>query len=284
MNRKLWLMAVSVALLAFAMAFAACGDDDDDDDGGDASGTPAATTPAANDEEVQALIETIEKLANQQGAGISDADAEYYLAHVTDTFLQGFGTESKAACEADIEACVGEPLPNATVSEDDVEIDGDTARVVVQSDIGSFGLIATKEGDEWLADGQFVPNDEIPEGVEVIEFEMAEFAFPSDLSSDAISSGNFALHAKNIGQQTHEIILAPLPAEGTIEELLADESFQPEPIFVKVPYEPGDESDIALPEPLEPGRYAFVCFLPDTEDAEGTPHAFKGMTREFTVE
>ena len=39
-----------------------------------------------------------------------------------------------------------------------------------------------------------------------------------------------------------------------MEELLMDESFEPEPIFVKLPYGPGDASDVALPEPLAPGR------------------------------
>ena len=49
--------------------------------------------------------------------------------------------------------------------------------------------------------------------------------------------------------------------------------------------EPGDEFNFVFAAPLAPGRYAFVCFFPDTtEGPEGTPHAFKGMATEFTVD
>jgi hypothetical protein len=279
---------ISIALLAFAMAFAACGDDDDDDGGnGDATATAtaAATTPAGGDDSAEELAALTERLAQMNGADATEADQEFFLAHVTESFVLDIGTvESLEACEADVPACIGEALPNASVSASDVEIDGDESTAIIQTDIGPIGVRLTKDAEDWKLNGLFVPDDEIPSGVEVIDFEMAEFAFPSDLSSEAITSGNFALHAVNIGQQNHEIVLAPLPAEGALEDILADESFQPEPVFVKLPYHPGDESDIALPEPLDPGRYAFVCFFPDTTDPEGTPHAFLGMAREFTVE
>jgi hypothetical protein len=46
---------------------------------------------------------------------------------------------------------------------------------------------------------------------------------------------------------------------------------------------PGAKLTVALAEPLASGRYALVCFLPDTDEGEeGTPHAFKGMLAEFT--
>ena len=100
-----------------------------------------------------------------------------------------------------------------------------------------------------------------------------------------MKSGDFGFHLSNDGEQAHEAILVELPDDGrSIEELLEDETFEPEPIFAKVPYGPGDESDVALAEPLSAGRYGLVCFFPDTEDPEMTPHAFLGMTAEFTVE
>ena len=37
-------------------------------------------------------------------------------------------------------------------------------------------------------------------------------------------------------------------------------------------------------EPLARGRYLMACFVPDeTEGDEGTPHALKGMYKEFTI-
>jgi hypothetical protein len=206
------------------------------------------------------------------------------MAHVTDAFVQEFGTESVAACQENAAECIGEPLTNPSIDPATVEIDGDSATLILAADEASFGVNLTKEDDVWKGDGLFVPDDEIPEGTEPVDLGLAEFSFTGDLESDAIASGDFALHVTNNGAQNHEVVVVPLPAEGTIEEILQDESFQPEPVLIRFPYGPGDESDVALAAPLDPGRYAFVCFLPDTEDPEGTPHAFKGMVSEFTVE
>jgi hypothetical protein len=49
--------------------------------------------------------------------------------------------------------------------------------------------------------------------------------------------------------------------------------------------EPGSSYNLVYTDELTAGRYAFVCFLPDlTEGPDGTPHAFKGMVQEFTVQ
>lgn len=278
MKKRLWLTCLGLGLVAFAAAFAACGDDDDNGGGG------GGTATAQGGDEKQRIADLATRLASTNGAEGTQEEIDFFLDHVLDSFVQEFGMESIEACSENTAACIGEPLPGVTVSADDVTIDGDSAKVVVGSDIGLIGIDLTIDGGEWKASGLFVPDDEIPSGTTVVEFEMAEFAFPSDLDNDAVKSGDFALRAKNIGQQSHEIVLVPLPAGRSIDDLLQDDTYQPEPIFVKFSYGPGEESDIALPEPLDAGRYAFVCFLPDTSDAEFTPHAFKGMTREFTVE
>jgi hypothetical protein len=265
-----WRMLLPLAVVLLAIGVAACGDDDENGGG--------------SEEDRQEVADLTAQLANLNGAGATQEDIDFYLAHVTDSFLQGFGTESVEVCADDPETCIGEALPNAAVTADDVEIDGDEATAVVSSDFGLFGIELTREDDAWKLSGQFVPDDEIAEGAEVIDLGLEEFAFTGDLESDAVKSGDFAFHVTNNGEQPHEAVLVSLPEEGAIEDLLQDETFQPEPIFVKVPYNPGDESDVALPAPLDPGRYALVCFLPDLDDAEGTPHAFKGMTAEFTVE
>ncbi len=265
--------ALCLGLVAFSAAFVACGDDDDD---------------GGSEEDKQELVDVTTALVSTDGADFTEEQQEFYLAHITDEFLQEFGTEDVAACEADFATCAGDPLPNATVALDDVEIDGDNAKVSIGTDIGPFGVDFIKDGEEWKADGLFVPSDEVAEGTDVVDLDMKEFAFEFDADSEALKSGDFAFHATNTGEQVHEVVLVQLPAEGTIEELLADDSFEPDPIFVKFGYGPDEESDIALPEPLEAGRYALVCFLPDTSEGvspeEATPHAFLGMTAEFTVE
>jgi hypothetical protein len=255
---------VSVA----ASAFVACGDDDD---GGSA-------------EERQELADLMTTLAGTSGEGATQEEIDFYLEHITDGFVQDFGTESVEACAADAPTCIGEPLTNPTVDPEGVEIDGDAATLVIEADEGSFGIDLVKEDDVWRADGLFVPDDEVAEGTEIVDLEMVDFGFVADFESDAVKSGDFAFRAVNNGEQPHEVILIGLPEEGAIEDLVQDESFEPEPIVVKLPYGPGDESDIALPAALEAGRYGLVCFFPDVNDPEMTPHAFLGMVAEFTVE
>jgi hypothetical protein len=270
MIRKIsWLWLPLVAVLALSVALVACGDDDGGDD-------DEATR--------QELVDLITTLATTNGGEATQEEIDFYLAHVTEGFVQDFGTESLEACEADVATCIGDPLTNPTVDAEAIEIDGDSARAEIQAEEGMFGIELARDGDTWQASGVYVPDDDIPEGAELVELGLDEFAFDADFESDAVKSGDFAFHATNNGQQPHEVVLVSLPADRPIEELLQDESFQPEPIFVKFGYGPGDDSDIALPEPLVAGRYGLVCFLPDTDDPEGTPHAFKGMVAEFTVE
>lgn len=262
----------AVALVAVLGVAVACSDDDDDGGGG------------GSEEERQELADLATEIAGTNGETATQEEIDFYIAHITDSFVQEFGTESVEACADNAAECIGEPLPNPTVDPESVEIEGDSATLILGSDEGDFGLEMTKEDDVWKASGLFVADDEIADGTEVVDLEMSEFAFGGDLESDAVKSGDFAFHAVNVGEQIHEVLLVALPPEGTLEELLMDETFEPEPILVKFPYAPDEESDIALPEPLAAGRYGLVCFLPDTDDPEMTPHAFKGMTAEFTVE
>jgi hypothetical protein len=39
---------------------------------------------------------------------------------------------------------------------------------------------------------------------------------------------------------------------------------------------------MVLEKDVTPGRYVMICFMPDTE-GDGTPHAFMGMTADFTL-
>jgi hypothetical protein len=77
--------------------------------------------------------------------------------------------------------------------------------------------------------------------------------------------------------------VAPIPADVPLEEAIeaVDESAV---VAFKLFIVPDQEVDVAFDAPLEPGRYALVCFFPDTDDPERTPHAFKGMLAEFTIE
>jgi hypothetical protein len=142
-----------------------------------------------------------------------------------------------------------------------------------------------QEGGTWKVNKETTLPTEVPAGSIAVDVDMAEFSFTFDAAA-MTSDQPLVLQAKNIGQQMHEIAMAKIPAEGTLEELLMTEEDVPgfELIGVAGPVPGGEEAALVLTDPLEPGRYAFVCFIGDADDPEGTPHAFKGMTADFTIE
>ena len=105
-------------------------------------------------------------------------------------------------------------------------------------------------------------------------------------------SGNVAFKAKNVGDQPHEIALATLSGSVTLQQLLQQLATlgpdDPEPAGVEFlagvgPVEPGKNANLVFTERLPAGRYLMVCFLPDQNDSQETPHVLKGMAVEFSV-
>lgn len=275
MTRRLRFLAF-VALLSVVGVFAACGDDD------------AATPTPDNTAEKQAIADFVVQMASYDGSTVTQADIDYYMAHITDGFVQAFGTEDVAACEADAEECIGSPLTNAAVDPSTVEIDGNDATALLTSEDASFGVGLTKSGDDFKMSRLFASDDHIPAGVEKVDLALSEFGFTFESDSDLVKSGKFAFAVKNDGVQTHEVAMAQIPEDANIDELLQSddpEAAGVEDITFKFPYVAGDEADMNVPE-LEAGRYVLVCFLPNTAEGEekGTPHALLGMVRDFHVE
>ena len=113
---------------------------------------------------------------------------------------------------------------------------------------------------------------------------LVEFAF--NLTTLSFPAGDVTFQASNDGEQPHEMIVAKMPEDVTLEEALQAEDVEAlgvEDIAFFAPINPGAEATWTVTD-LEPGRYAYVCFIPDEDDPEGTPHALKGMAGEFTVE
>jgi hypothetical protein len=48
--------------------------------------------------------------------------------------------------------------------------------------------------------------------------------------------------------------------------------------------QPGQSSGVLVLKDLEAARHVMVCFLPDTTDPQGTPHALKGMIADFRIQ
>jgi hypothetical protein len=249
----------ALVVLGGAAVFAACGDGD---------GEPSA-------EEIQEVEDLVRQLFESSGD-----DADFVFAHVTDNMIENVFFSTREECMANADECIGDPASVESVS--DTEIDGNSATTHVVSDFGVFDVTLVREDDVWKADSLRAASDEVPEGAAIVNMSLIEFTF-AFRADDIPADGNFAFRATNDGEQVHEVGVAPIPADVPLEEAIeaVDESAV---VAFKLFIVPDQEVDVAFDAPLEPGRYALVCFFPDTDDPERTPHAFKGMLAEFTIE
>ena len=127
-----------------------------------------------------------------------------------------------------------------------------------------------------------------PAGTTLGPIDANEFAFGVDTSA---INGNVAFEFSNVGKQHHEMGLAKIQADANIDDLLQRAAASPDgsppegaEFIAGTSADPGDTTNIVFAQPLEPGRYIMVCFVPDETEAEdGTPHALKGMVKEFTI-
>lgn len=129
-----------------------------------------------------------------------------------------------------------------------------------------------------------------------VDVTAVDYAYDADLES--VASGPTAFRFSNDGSEVHEMVMVRINDDTTetIEELL---DLPEEEAFAKV-----TDAGFAFQFPggsttfyadLEPGRYAFFCFLPvgatpdnmealESGQVDGPPHFTQGMIREFTVE
>jgi len=217
----------------------------------------------------------------------NSGNGDDFLARITDNFLAPFTKDEFREAVAAGEFAPGEPpleLSNIT----DVEVSGDSATAVTDIQEGraltTQRLTLVRQADAWLLDGEEVLRVPAPEGATEVDMGLVEFAF--NLAELTFPAGDVAFQAHNDGQQEHELGIVKLPEGVTLQEALEAEDLEAvgaEEVAFFEPIEPGAEASWIV-EDLEPGRYGYACFIPDADDPEGTPHAFKGMVGEFTVE
>jgi hypothetical protein len=257
---------------ALAVFAAACNDDGDEGDGGD-------------DEAA------IRALADAFVTAYNSADVDGFLALVTDNWLQEQADVTREEAPNVIGEFMGDP-PIAIDEVRDIAVDGDTATLTV---LGTEGTVLfetdvrlVRQNEAWLVDGEEEVPVAIPEGTTAVALDLVEFAFDYDAST--ITSGSIAFDVTNSGEQDHEVaVFSADPGVDVLAALQAADENQQEPEGVEFvafsgPYAPGDHNTVVFTEPLAAGRYVLLCFFPDTTDPEETPHAFKGMISEFTVE
>ncbi|HSK49300.1 MAG TPA: plastocyanin/azurin family copper-binding protein [Solirubrobacterales bacterium] len=125
-------------------------------------------------------------------------------------------------------------------------------------------------------------SDEVVEGDVTVT--AGEYAFSSE---EPLPSGANEIVFDNIGAQPHHLLASKLEGDATAEDALRffkTEKGKPplseEGTQATAVIEGGEAQKVTLD--LEPGRYAFYCFIADREG--GPPHAIKGMVSEIEVE
>jgi plastocyanin len=199
----------------------------------------------------------------------------------------------------------GSLLGAAACGDDDDNGNGDDTEATTGDDAnGDEGNGDEGNGDE--GDGDEGEGDEGAAG-DTVEVTGVDYAFEG--LPDTVEAGT-TFSFTNEGEELHEMVAFLIPEEEdrSIDELvqLEDEELgevfggEPMPEFVLMA-EPGEDGTMVFPPDgeatvTEPGRYGVVCFIPvgmtempegeqeGPPEGDGPPHAFEGMTGEFTVE
>jgi hypothetical protein len=116
-----------------------------------------------------------------------------------------------------------------------------------------------------------------------VTMRLVDYGFELDRE---LRAGRTVFRVVNDGPQVHEIFLAQLHGQTTMQQALEWIS-SPTPAGPPPFTALGGIAPIAVGQSnnftanLRPGRYAFFCFIPDSGD--GQPHIAHGMLREFEV-
>jgi uncharacterized cupredoxin-like copper-binding protein len=283
--KKSLVVLITLVLGGALLLGAACGGDDDEE-----AAAPAATetaAPSGDEADVEAAARAVAEAYNS-------GDVEAFLATVSDDFVtnvfSAFGVSTKDDARRDAASgdfTVGDP-PFEDFQISNVKVSGGSATMDESHREGrtlvSEELSLIKGGESWLLDDIKPLKVEAPEGATQTELGLVDFAF--NLTTLSFPAGDVTFQATNNGQQPHEFFIAKLPEGVSLQQALeADDlaALGVEDIGGFQPIDPGEQATWTFLD-LEPGRYGYVCFVPDANDPEGTPHAFKGMVGEFTVQ
>lgn len=264
--------ALVAALIATA-ALAACGDSEDEQQLSfqlDKSG--AVTGPAGAETGVAEIT--------LQNEGDSEGDLQLIRTegdHSVDELIEAFeGTGS------------GKPLPDWFFGGGGVGSTpgGKSATATQVLQPGTYFAVNTesKPSEDAIAELEVTgdASDETVEGETTVS--AGEYVFESDAP---LPAGPNEIVFDNIGAQPHHLLASKLIGDATAEDVetfFKTEKGEP-PLREKgtqatAVIEGGEAQIVTLD--LEPGRYAFYCFISDRQG--GPPHALKGMVDEIDVE
>lgn len=255
--------------------------------------TALAACGSSSDDEAQQLSFTVDSKGKVSGP----SSAETGLAEITivndgksEADLQLIRTEGKHSAEevADAFGTVtqGKPFPDWFFGGGGVgtTATGEEGSVTQVLQPGTYYAVNTEGPVDPDASASFeVTGEESDEAVEGDATVTAgEYVFSSE---EPLPSGTSEIVFDNIGAQPHHLLASKLEGDATAEDALTffkTEKGKPplsEETQATAVIEGGEAQKVSLD--LEPGRYAFYCFITDREG--GPPHALKGMVSEIEV-
>ncbi len=271
MVRRLWMLLIPVlAFLATAGLIAYFG-------GNSGSSPSTGGTPVLT--EVQDVIRKMMDRYNAQ-------DMQGYLDFYTDKGLDSRYHLTREEATTILADFIGTPpvtifrFANSNVTDNTTNVHVlTTSGEVASEDI--FSLV--KDAGVWKVDGYGRFAAAPPPGRITLSVSMKEFGF--DFDASMIKDGNISFKLKDEGQQRHEVILDRIPQDLDLEEAIkgGKPPVGAEPIAFLGVAKPREVKRMVFGDPLAPGRYVFLCFMPDADDPAHTPHALKGMYAEFTI-
>lgn len=154
-------------------------------------------------------------------------------------------------------------------ADDQIEVHLDALAVFEEENCAIPADNDPAEGSTW----------ELEDGAQRVDVIGQDFAFEFESPTEA---GRTSFVFTNEGVEAHFLLVVKLAEGVTLQEAL--ESEDPEGLLegeweTKLAAGGGDEEVVTFD--LEPGSYGLLCFIPTVD---GTPHAFLGMTSEFTIE
>jgi len=118
---------------------------------------------------------------------------------------------------------------------------------------------------------------ELPRSAGVVKVAMREFGYEYNKT---VPRGRVIFRVHNAGRMQHDLVMWKLPEDlpPLDTQLRSNVRRGVETVRLLPVFDPGDTTSFAAD--LEPGRYGFVCFIPDTN---GATHALRGMNSEFRI-
>jgi hypothetical protein len=251
-------------LLALGLLASACGDDDDDTSAD--STTPEETTTLPPSEELTELCALAQEMYDQDSFP-TEAQIEQYRGLAPESLQDSISVAGDAIVEAgdDVVAFF------VAVADDEVEAANTEINAFEEANCG----IPHSE-DNVLPEGASREEEDDANKVAVTAI---EYDFTYD---EPIEAGRTSFVLTNDGAEAHFLGVGKLKEGVTLDDALQseDSSAVLDGEWDSDLAAPGGDDEEVITFDLEPGEYAFVCFIPS---ADGTPHAFQGMAKAFTV-